>query len=186
MMMHGVNEKEERRRSDEDDVKHPESVLRDGEGHVITHLFAARLEGVAGKFLLFVLKQVAGYSSKDHYPKDEHEQEPETTKHGRVSLEAVEESSEEAPFPHVCSTFWAFSRDSSKRKMRAAAVLRQTVASNDMKTIKYHQLTSDSGSFGRSNADQVYAPVEKFQVPVMLKTKIKRTYCNKSNIVIKQ
>lgn len=70
--------------------------------------------------------------------------------------------------------------------MRAAAVLRQTVASNDMKTLKYLQLTSDSGSFGRSKADQVYAPVEKLHIPVMLKTKIKQIYCNKSKIVIKQ
>lgn len=88
-------------------MKHPESVLRDGEGHVITHLFAARLEGVAGKFFLFIFKQVAGYSSKDQDPKDEHEQEPETTKHGRVNLETVKESTEEAPFPHSCSTVWA-------------------------------------------------------------------------------
>lgn len=161
MVMHGVNKKEQRRRGDEDDVKHPESVLRDGEGHVITHLFAARLEGVAGKFLLFILKQVAGYSSKDHYPKDEHEQEPETTKHGRVSLEAVEESTEKAPFPHVCNTFWALSGDSSKCKMRVTAVLRQTVASIDMKTLKYLQFTTDSGSVGRSKADQVYPPVKR-------------------------
>lgn len=108
VVVHGVNEEEQRRRADEDDVKHPESVLRDGEGHVITHLFAAGLEGVAGKLLLFVLKQVTGDSSKDHDPKDEHEQEPEATQHGRVVLEAVEERTEEAPFRHVCSTFWAF------------------------------------------------------------------------------
>lgn len=152
-------------------MKHPESVLRDGEGHVITHLFAARLEGVAGKFLLFVLKQVTGYSSKDHYPKDEHEQEPETTKHGRVSLEGVEEFTEEAPFPHVCGTFWALSRDSSKWKLRAAAVLRQTAASNDMKTLKYLQFTSDSSSIHKSKADQVYEPVKRSR---LAKTKNER------------
>ena len=100
VMMHGVHEENQGRCGDEDDVKHPESVLGDGEGHVVAHLFAARLEGVAGKLLLLVLKQVAGYSSQDQDPEDKHEQEPETAKHRRVGLEAVEEPTEEAPFPH--------------------------------------------------------------------------------------
>lgn len=163
--MHGINKKEQRRRGDEDDVKHPKSVLGDGEGHVITHLFAARLEGVAGKFLLFILKQIGGYSSKDHDPKDEHEQEPETTKHGWVNLEGVEEPAEKVPLPHVCSTFWALSTDTNKWKLRAAAVLRQTVASNDTKTLKYFQFTSEGGSIGRWMVDEVYAPEQRFQEP---------------------
>lgn len=127
--MHGVSQKKQWRRGDEDDVKHPESVLRDGKGHVVTHLFAARLEGVAGKFLLFVLKQVAGHSSEDHYPEGEHEQEPETTEHGQVILEAVEESADEAPFPHVCSTSTVLARDSGKGETCAVTPLRETVAS---------------------------------------------------------
>lgn len=100
VVMRGVHEENQGRCGDEDDVKHPESVLGDGEGHVVAHLSAARLEGVADKLLLLVIKQVAGYSSQDHNPEDKHEQEPETTKHRRVDLEAVEEHAEEAPFPH--------------------------------------------------------------------------------------
>lgn len=56
MVMHGVHEENQRRSGDEDDVKHPESVLRDWEGHVVAHLLAARLEGVAHKLLLFIFK----------------------------------------------------------------------------------------------------------------------------------
>ena len=63
VMMHDIHEENQRRCSDEDDVKHPESVLGDGEGHVVAHLFAARLEGIAGKLLLLIIKQVTGYSS---------------------------------------------------------------------------------------------------------------------------
>lgn len=65
MVMHGIHEKNQGRSGDEDNVKNPESVLRDREGHVVAHLFAARLEGVAGKLLLFIIKQVTGHSSQD-------------------------------------------------------------------------------------------------------------------------
>ena len=104
VVMHGVHEENQGGRGDEDDVEHPEPVLGDGEGHVVAHLFAARLEGVAGKLLLLVLKQVAGYSSQDQDPEDKHDQEPETTEHRRVGLQVVEEPAEEAPFPHDHST----------------------------------------------------------------------------------
>ncbi len=102
--MHGIYEENQGRRGDEDDVKHPESVLGDREGHVVAHLFAARLEGVAGELLLLIVKQVTGYSPKDQYPKDKHDKDPETSKHRRVGLEAIKEGTEEAPFTHVCVT----------------------------------------------------------------------------------
>lgn len=102
-VMHGVHDENQRRRGDEDDVKHPESVLGDWEGHVVADLFAARLERVAGELLLLILKQVAGHSPEDQNPKDKHEKEPETTQHWRVGLEAVEEPTEEAPFAHDLS-----------------------------------------------------------------------------------
>jgi len=105
VVMHDVHEEDQRRRGDEDDVEHPESVLGDGEGHVVAHLLAARLQGVAGELLLLVIEQVAGDGSQDQNPKDKHEQEPETAEHRRVGLEAVKESAEEAPFAHDF-VFW--------------------------------------------------------------------------------
>lgn len=104
MVMWSIHEEQQGRRSDEDYVKHPESVMGDGESHVITHLFASWLEGVASKLLLFIVKQVTGHSSKNQYPKHEHEQEPKASKHRRVSLEAVKEPPEEAPFAHDCGS----------------------------------------------------------------------------------
>ena len=104
VVVHGVHEEDQRGGGDEDNVEHPESVLGDGEGHVVAHLLAARLEGVAGKLLLLVLEQVTGDGSQDQDPEHEHEQEPEAAKHRRVGLEGVEESAEVAPFPHDCST----------------------------------------------------------------------------------
>lgn len=101
-VMHGVHDKNQRRRGDEDDVEHPESVLGDWEGHVIADLFAARLERVTGELFLLIFKEVAGYSPQDQNPKHEHEKEPETTQHWGVGLEAVEEPPEEAPFTHDC------------------------------------------------------------------------------------
>lgn len=125
MMVHGIHEENQGRRGDEDDVKHPEPVLGDGEGHVVAHLLAAGLEGVAGELLLLIFKQVTRYSPQDQYPEDKHEQEPETTKHRRVSLEVIKESAEEAPFTHDGSavlgvTFlkvWMFVRLSVSEQM---------------------------------------------------------------------
>lgn len=104
MVVHGVHEEKQRRRCNEDDVKDPESVLGDREGHVVAHLFAPRLQGVAGKLLLLILKQVTGNRSQDQNPKHKHQQEPEAAEHRRVGLEVVEESTEEAPFTHDCSS----------------------------------------------------------------------------------
>lgn len=104
ILMHGIHKENQGRWSYEDYMKHPESVLRDRERHVVAHLFAAWLEGVAGKLLLLIIKQVAGNSSQDQHPEDEHEQQPEASKHWRVGLQLVKEISEEAPFTHVCST----------------------------------------------------------------------------------
>lgn len=81
-------------------MKHPEPVLGDGESHIVTHLLAARLEGVAGKLLLFILKQITGHGPQDQDPKHEHEQEPEATEHRRVGLKAVEKTTKETPFTH--------------------------------------------------------------------------------------
>lgn len=100
VMMLCVHEEKHRRCGDEDYVEDPEPVLGDGEGHVVTHLLATRLEGVAGKLLLLVLKQVTGHGPENQDPKHEHEQQPEAAEHRRVGLKAVEKPAKEAPFPH--------------------------------------------------------------------------------------
>lgn len=103
MMMCSIHQEKHGWGCNQNYMKHPESVLGDGESHVITHLLTARLEGVAGKLQLFILKQVGGHSSQDQYPKHEHEEKPEASEHRRVGLEVVKEATEEAPFTHGCS-----------------------------------------------------------------------------------
>lgn len=100
VVMDGIHEEDEGGRGDEDDVEDPEPVLGDGEGHVVAHLLAARLQGVAGELLLLILKQVAGDGAEDQNPEDQHDQQPEATQHGRVRLQAVKEATEEAPLSH--------------------------------------------------------------------------------------
>lgn len=102
VVMHGIHEEKQRRCGNEDNVKHPEPVLGDGEGHVVAHLFAAWLEGVTGKLLLLVFKEVTGHSSQDQYPEHKHQQEPETAEHWRMRLEVTKEVAEEAPLTHDC------------------------------------------------------------------------------------
>lgn len=102
MVVGGVHEENEGGCGDEDNVEDPEPVLGNGEGHVVAHLLAARLQGVAGKLLLLVVKQVAGHRAEDEHPEHQHEQQPEAAQHGRVCLQAVEEAAEEAPLSHGC------------------------------------------------------------------------------------
>lgn len=45
--------------------------------------------------------------------------------------------------------------------MRAAALLRQSDASNDIKTLKCLEFITDSGSTGRSEADLIYTAVKR-------------------------
>lgn len=102
MLVHGIHEEDQGRRRDEDNVKDPEPVLWDREGHVIAHLFAARLQRVAGKLLLLVLEQITGHRAQNQNPEDEHDQEPETSKHRRVHLQGVKEAAEKTPLSHDC------------------------------------------------------------------------------------
>lgn len=100
MVVHSVHQEDEGRRGDEHNVEHPEAVLGDGEGHVVTRLLTAWLKGVTRKLFLLVVKQVAGHGAQDQDTEDQHEEEPEAAQHGRVDLEGTEEVAEEAPFTH--------------------------------------------------------------------------------------
>lgn len=105
MVVHGVHEENEGRRGDEDYVEHPEAILGDGEGIIVTYLLAARLQGVTGKLPLLVFEQVAGDSAQDEDAEDQHEQQPEAAKHRGVGLEGIEEATEEAPLTHDARTW---------------------------------------------------------------------------------
>ena len=88
-VVHGVHQVDQGRGGDEHDVEDPEPVHGDGEGMVIAHLLAARLQGVAGELFLLIVKQVRRHGAQDQNAEDEHEEEPEATQHGRVGLEVI-------------------------------------------------------------------------------------------------
>uniref|UniRef100_A0A8C3I7G6 Uncharacterized protein n=1 Tax=Chrysemys picta bellii TaxID=8478 RepID=A0A8C3I7G6_CHRPI len=65
------------RSRDKDELKGPQSNVRDGEEVVIANIFASRLQSVADKIILFVSPDFLRSHHKDHNTENEHDSEPD-------------------------------------------------------------------------------------------------------------
>lgn len=74
--------------------------MREREGRVVTHRFAARLPRVARELLLLVLEDVAAHEHQ--HAEEQRHQQPAAAPHGRVLLHRVQQRAQEAPLAHRC------------------------------------------------------------------------------------
>uniref|UniRef100_A0A8C6L8U9 Uncharacterized protein n=1 Tax=Nothobranchius furzeri TaxID=105023 RepID=A0A8C6L8U9_NOTFU len=69
--------RDERWRGHEDDLQHPESDVRDGEGFIVADILTTRLLGVTGEVGLLVAPHLLGGSPQHQDPEDEEDSQPD-------------------------------------------------------------------------------------------------------------
>lgn len=92
-----VHHHQERRASDEDELKRPQPDVGDGEEVVVADVVAARLSRVAFEVFLLVAPHLLGRHHEHHDPEEEDNGEPHSAKGGGVLVHPAEEALEECP-----------------------------------------------------------------------------------------
>lgn len=79
VVVHGIHEEHQSWGGYEHNVEDPEAILGDRKGLIIANLLASWLQRVARKLLLLIAEHVAGHSTEDKHPEDQHEKQPQST-----------------------------------------------------------------------------------------------------------
>ena len=91
----------------EDDLKHPEADVRDGEGLVVADVLATRLLGVTGEVRLLVAPDLFSRGPQHQDPEDEEDSQPDLADDRRVLLSVLQQPPQKAPVAHA-SRFLAY------------------------------------------------------------------------------
>uniref|UniRef100_A0A673HVJ2 Uncharacterized protein n=1 Tax=Sinocyclocheilus rhinocerous TaxID=307959 RepID=A0A673HVJ2_9TELE len=89
-------------RGDEDDLKHPESDVRDREGYIIAYILATGLFGVAGETGLLIAPNLLCGSTEHQDAEDEEYGEPDFAHHRGVFLGTFQKLPKRVPVSHYC------------------------------------------------------------------------------------
>uniref|UniRef100_A0A3Q3FFQ8 Uncharacterized protein n=1 Tax=Labrus bergylta TaxID=56723 RepID=A0A3Q3FFQ8_9LABR len=68
---------DEGRRGHEDDLQHPKTDVRDGEGLVVADILTTRLLGITGEVRLLISPDLLSRGPQHQYPEDEEDSQPD-------------------------------------------------------------------------------------------------------------